>query len=50
MVDKLISEALPSDYAVVKVIFENHNDAKDAQIALSGRRYAGRIVITQLID
>lgn len=50
MVDKLISEALPSDYAVVKVIFENSEDAKDAQIALSGRRYAGRIVITQLID
>ncbi|KAH0795500.1 Splicing factor U2AF 50 kDa subunit [Histomonas meleagridis] len=50
VVDRLVTEPLPSDYAVVKVTFEDSNDAKDAQIALSGRRYAGRLVITQLID
>lgn len=42
--------SLPSDYAVVKVVFEDPEDAKAAQIALSGRRYAGRLVITQLIQ
>lgn len=41
--------SLPSDYAVVKVVYEDPKAAKEAQIALSGRRYAGRLVITQLI-
>lgn len=41
--------ALPSDYAVVRVVYEDPKAAKDAQIALSGRRYAGRLVITQLV-
>ncbi|OHS96236.1 hypothetical protein TRFO_37620 [Tritrichomonas foetus] len=43
-------EVLPSDFAVVKVIFEEAKDAKEAQLALSGRRYAGRLVITQLVQ
>jgi hypothetical protein len=46
---KLASEALPSDYAVVKVVFENAAEAKDAQMALAGRRFSGRIVLTQLV-
>jgi hypothetical protein len=45
---KLASETLPSDFAVVRVVFEDPNDAKEAQMALAGRRYAGRLVITQL--
>ena len=43
-------EHLPirSDYAVVKVFFKSPENAKDAQMSLSGRRYAGRLVITSL--
>jgi hypothetical protein len=46
---KLASEALPSDYAVVKVVFDDESEAKEAQMALSGRRFSGRLVITQLV-
>jgi splicing factor U2AF subunit len=45
---RLASETLPSDFAVVKVVFEDPDEAKDAQMALAGRRYAGRLVVTQL--
>jgi hypothetical protein len=45
---KLASETLPSDFAVVRVVFEDPNEAKEAQMALAGRRYAGRFVVTQL--
>ena len=42
-------EPLPSDYAIVKVDFAKPTDAKEAQMGISGRRYSGRIVITQLV-
>ena len=41
---------LPSDHPVVIVVFTKEDSAKEAQIALSGRRYEGRYVITQLAE
>jgi hypothetical protein len=46
---KLASEVLPSDYAVVKVVFDDQSEAKSAQMGLAGRRFSGRIVLTQLV-
>lgn len=45
-------EHLPirSDYAVVKITFADPADTKEAQLALSGRRYAGRLCITSICD
>ncbi|EAY18643.1 hypothetical protein TVAG_062480 [Trichomonas vaginalis G3] len=45
-------EQLPirSDYAVIKVKFSTPSEAKAAQLALSGRRYGGRVVITSVED
>lgn len=42
--------ALPfkSDYAIVKVAFSSEEEAKECQMAISGRRYNGRIVITSI--
>lgn len=39
---------ITSDYAVVKVFFKSAENAKNAQLAISGRRYGGRLVITSL--
>ena len=43
-------EHLPikTDFAVVKVYYKTPEQAKTAQLAVSGRRYAGRFVITSL--
>jgi hypothetical protein len=49
VVAKLASESLPSDYSIVKVLFDNKEDAKQAQMGISGRRYCGRLVITMLV-
>lgn len=38
------------DNAVACVTFENAEDAKAAQIGISGRRYQGRLAITQIVD
>lgn len=48
IIETLKSEQLPSDYAVVRVTFSSLEEAKLAQIKLSGRRFDGRIVITQI--
>ena len=49
-IERLGSEPLPCDYAVVRVTFESLEDAKKAQLGISGRRYGGRTVITQLVS
>ena len=43
-------EHLPirSDYAVVKFFYKTPQQAKNAQLAIAGRRYAGRAVITSV--
>lgn len=49
-INNVAIEQLPlrSEFAVVKIYYESPESAKKAQLALSGRRYAGRIVITSI--
>lgn len=47
-VSELPLATLPSDFAVVRVLFASPEDARDAQLGLAGLRYNGRIVITCL--
>ena len=50
VIERLGSEPLPCDCAVVRVVFESPDDAKKAQLGISGRTYGGRTVITQLVN
>ena len=49
IIDKKV-EHMPirSEYAVVKFFYKTPQQAKNAQIALAGRRYAGRAVLTSV--